>query len=176
MAHGHRLKIQNLVIDDVDLSTLAARTALAINSQFATISNTFLIKRIKYMLQASPAILADGPIAVCVVKGDATTAEINAALTEFNSKGPDDTTQVLTEDEVWTIIQKSVRMMTTKTTSDANTSKLELVADFKLPGNGIPAVESQGVNVFAVNLGNNALSTGIIVSGIVQLWGVWLRD
>ncbi len=176
MAHGHRLKLQNLVVDDVDLSTLAARTAVAINSQFTTITATFLVKRVKYMLRAASKVVGDGPIIVCIAKGGATIAEVNAAFTEINTNGPDDVTQVLTEDEAWTVWQKSARQMREAGELDANTGIIELIADFKLPGRGMPALEGAGLGIFAVNLGNNALSTGVVVSGVVQLWGVWLRD
>ncbi len=172
MPHGHGLKIQNLVVDDVDLVTLAARTAVAINSQFTSITATFLVNRIKYILQATTIDATDGPLAVVIAKGGATVAEVNAAFTEHNTNGPDDITQALTEDEAWTVWQKSLRMFRKNGTN----THAEVSADFKLPGRGIPALEDQGLGIFAVNLGNNALSTGVLVSGLVQLWGVWLRD
>ncbi len=176
MPDNHELKLQNLVIDDVDLTTLAARTAVAVNSQFTSITATFLVKRIRYMLQASPMIIQDGPLVITIAKGGATVAEVNAAFTEHNSGGPDDVTQSLTEDNAWTVWQKSTRMFQSRNGDLSNAGHREVSGDFKLPGRGFPALEGAGIGIFVVNLGNNGLTTGIIVSGLVQLWGVWLRD
>jgi len=41
---------------------------------------------------------------------------------------------------------------------------------------GFPSQEGQGIKVFIYNADGSDLSTGGVVKGLIQLWGVWLRD
>ncbi len=175
MPHDHGLKIQNLVVDDVDLSTLAARTMVAVNTAFAsTIESTFLVKKIKMMLRVQNVNDNDGPLIACLAPGSATVAEAALALTEINTVGPIDRTQILTEDTAWTVWQNTVRMFEQEATDGTNSHYL--INKFISLGRGMPALENEGLNLLIGNISNNPLTTAALVSGIVQLWGVWLRD
>ncbi len=175
MSHGHALVQQSLVVNDVALGTLGSRTAIALNATMGSLTQGFLLKRYRYLLQiAGKTVGDDGPIVVLMNKGDATLAEINSAMIENNTAGMDDTTQVLTQDEAWTVYQNTVNAFVL--TGDGTEGTM--VSEWKPFGgkNGIPALEGQGFAVHAFNCGSGALTTGATVNGLVQVQGVWLRD
>ncbi len=170
MAHGHDLRIQNLTVANVALSTLAARTAILLSSQFATtLKRTFLIKKIKYHLFISGITGGEGPFTAGLARGDATTAEVAAAFDEINTVGPQDTSQERTQDNVWNVSQNTWRQFE----SEANATEAELHGEMPI-AKGIPALEDQGVQLMLFNHDSSALTTGAVVKGTVQLWGVWL--
>ncbi len=172
MAHAHpSVVIQNLTVSDVALSTLASRTAIQLSTQFSTtIARSFLVKRIKYFLLISSITGGEGPFTACLAPGDASLAEIAAAYDDVNSVGPQDTTQERTQDNVWNIWQNSVRQFESK----ANATEAELHVEIPM-GKGMPALENQGVQLVLFNHDGAALTTGAVVKGTVQLWGVWLK-
>ncbi len=175
MSHGHQLVQQNLVVQAVALSTLGGRTALALNTQLTAPESSFLMKRYRYLLQLTGRSLTDdGPIAVCMNKGDASLAEINLAFVDNNPTGPSDNTETLGEDQIWSVYQNTVDVF--QYAGDGTEGVLN--TEWKSFGgkNGIPAVENQGVAVHAFNCGSGALTTGVVINGIVQVQGVWLRD
>ncbi len=175
MPHGHKLVHQNLVVDAVALGTLAGRTALNLNTGFVNPESSFLIKRYRYLLQlVGRTINDDGPIAVTLNHGNASITEIAQAITEINSVGPADVSQTNTEDNSWNIYQNTMKAFTPR----GDGTEGVLMTEWRSPGgkNGIPALESSGVAVTAINLGSGALTTGSSINGIVQLQGVWLRD
>ncbi len=172
MVKNTNLVIQNDLAADIALSTLAARTALQVSAQFVAITATFLMKRVKYFLKLEGVTSGEGPYLVGLARGDMSAGEISAALVERNTSGPGDTTQSLTEDVSFSILQNSVRMLGRNGKGDG---VLLLEAEIPL-GKGIPWAEGTGWQLFVFNAGNAALTTGAIIAGIAQYWGVWLRD
>lgn len=179
MAHSHRLTILNLEIDDVSISALGAKTAVALSAVLAGIQNSFLVKRVKYMLKLSGGVNEDELIVVFLNPGNASLAEVQQALTQVNTIGPTDRTQTLLDDNIWNIWQKTVRMFHSVGPADGATVALgiaEVIDDISL-GKGMVAREDEGVAVHAMNIANNAMAAANQeVTGIVQLWGVWLND
>ncbi len=171
MAHAHDLRIQNLTVSNIALGTLAARTAAQLSSQFGTsLTRTFLIKKIKYALFISGITGGEGPFTAGLAPGDASLAEIAAAFDEINTVGPSDLTQERTQDNVWNVSQNSWVSFESK----ANATEAELHEEMPLK-NGIPAREAQGVQLALFNHDGSALTTGAVVKGTVQLWGVWMK-
>ncbi len=172
MAHAHGpLVIQNLIVSDVALSTLGARTAALLSSSFGTtIDRAFLIKKIVYSLMLSGITAGEGPFTIGLSNGDASLAEVAAAFDEINTVGPSDTTQERTQDNVWNVIQKTWRQPEFKSTA----AIAELHEEVTL-GKGMPAIENRGVALHLFNHDAAALTTGAVVKGTVQLWGVWLK-
>ncbi len=176
MPHGHALVQQTLAVDTVALSTLGSRAAIIINSTLGTgILQSFLVKRVKYLLTLiGKTIVDDGPIAILLNKGDATAAEVGLAMTEINTAGMMDTTQVLTQDNAWTVFQNTVKAFVPR--GDGTAAVLD-TGWFSIGGkNGIPIQEGQGISAHAFNCGSGALTTGASVNGLILLQGVWLRD
>ncbi len=165
--------IQTIPVDDLALSTLAARAAVLLDSAFSTsLKNTFLVKKVKYFLHLSGATAGQAAnILACLNKGDATATEVAQAITELNNVGPEDTTQSLDQDRPWTIWQNTLKGFTPRGTA----SEAVLIEEISL-GKGMPAISGQGISISAFNNDGTALDTGIVVNGMVQLWGVWLRD
>ncbi len=171
MALGSELRIQNLKVNNVALGTLAGETAILLSSQMATtIDRAFLVKKIKYFLKLSGVTAGNGPFLIGLSSGDASLAEVAAAFTEINTVGPSDTSQERTQDNVSNVWQNSWRQPEDK----ANGQILELHAEVSLK-KGMVARENQGVGLHLWNADPDALDTGAIVKGIVQLWGVWLK-
>ncbi len=165
------LTIQNLTVSDIALGTLGARTAAVLSSQFGTsINRTFLIKRVKYALMLSGITAGEGPFTIGLAPGDASLGEIAAAYDEINTVGPSDLTQERTQDNVWNIIQNSWVQPEFESTAVI----AELHEEITL-GKGMPAVENAGVQLALFNHDAAALTTGAVVKGTVQLWGVWLK-
>ncbi len=171
MAHAHDLRIQNLTIANVALGTLGSRTAAVLSAQFGTtIDRTFLIKKMTMSILASGITAGEGPFSIGLANGDATLGEIAAAYDEINTVGPSDTTQERTQDNVWNISQNSWKNMEFKSTG----AIAELHGEIKFP-KGIPALENKGVQLALFNHDGSALTTGTVIKGTVQLWGVWLK-
>ncbi len=157
------------------LATLGGRSALQLSNNFAGITATFLMKRYRIYCQLVGRTLADdGPILVGFAKGDASTTEINSAMTEGNTAGPGDTTQSLTEDESWVVYQNTVHAI--PLSGDGTEGTLDTGWMSFGGKNGIPAAEGTGWQVFVYNAGSGALTTGSSVNGIAHTQGVWLRD
>ncbi len=175
MAHPYTSLVQQaLNTDGVALGTLAARSALTINSQMNANSTTFLMKRIRYYLQLVGRTAADdGPLIIGCARGDATISEIEAAMNERNTNGPEDITSMLDQDLVWVVFQNTL----TKITHGALVSEGQTSSGWhKFAKKGIPMLETVGVQIFIYNAGAGALSTGSSVNGQSYLQGVWLRD
>ncbi len=174
MAHPHGLVQQTLKVDAVALGTLASRIALAINAEMTAPESTFLMKRYRYFLQLVGRTLADdGPVLVCINHGNASLAEVAAAIMEINPIGPSDATQMLSQDSPWMVYQNTVRAFVMR--GDGTESVMD--SDWhNFGGNGIPATENGGLAIHAFNAGSGALTTGSSINGIVQIQGVWLND
>ncbi len=176
MTHGHALKIQNLVTVASALSTLTANQAIIINTQFGSgLSRSFLMKKLRMYGLTAFVDEGDGNLCYGLAKGDATVAEIAAAMNEFNANGPEDTTETLTEDEVWTVIQNSLVWGKPSGEADGASGSHDITFDGEISfGKGIPAVEDQGVSIFVYN-GGPSMTTGALASVHAQIYGVWLR-
>ncbi len=172
--HGHQLVNQMIAVDAVSVATLSGRTALTLNTLFGGINTTFLLKRIRYFLQATSLTANDdGPLVVGVAQGDAASSEITAAMVEFNNDGPTDVGQTLTEDDAWVVYQNSIApLIRTGSGLVAQTPSDWISFGGK---NGIPALEGNGFKTFVFNCGSGENATGTI-NGIAQIQGVWLRD
>jgi len=166
-----------MTVDTVALGTLAARTAIALNTVFNAITATFLMKRIRYLLKIAGSTLGDdGPILVGVAKGNATIAKIGSAMIENNTAGPDDVTQSLTEDTSFVVYQNTVTSLIGESTvEDGHPATKSGWVSFG-GKRGIPAQEGSGWQLFAFNSGSSALTTGAVINGLSHIQGVWLRD
>ncbi len=182
MAHPHTSLVQQaMVVDEVVISTLAAKTALILNSEFTAITATFLMKRVRYLLQIKGLTSADnGPLVVGVANGNASVAEIGTAMIEKNTAGPADLTQSLTQDSAFgAVYQNSIVAFSSEPVVAATNyqSNPETMNWIQVGGkNGIPAPEGAGFQLFIYNTGNGPMATGATVEGIAHLQGVWLRD
>ncbi len=175
MSHGHGLVSQQLEMDNVALLTLGARAAIILSTQFSNPTNSFLMKRVRYFAQiANRSANDDGPILIGCAHGDATVSEIAEAMNERNVNGPDDITNVLDQDNAWVVYQNTV-MPFKYTGGVAEGATATHWINFG-GRNGIPALEGSGMVLFAYNAGVGALTTGVLVNGITQIQGVWLRD
>ncbi len=174
---SNKLVIQNLVVDDVALGVLGARSAISINSQFNVPTASFLVKKIRYFLKLADVANPDeGFMLIVPTQGDVTAAELKTAFEEVNTAGPADMMQMLTQDNVWVAWQKASRVMIPLgEPGAAEKHEAYLIEDVSL-GKGMVAREGVGVTFQALNLMNNAMATGALIGGLIQLWGVWLRD
>ncbi len=177
MSHPHSSSVQQtMTVNAAALGTLAGQTALAINTAFNGITATFLMQRIRYFLQLVGRTAADdGPVLVGVAHGDAAATEIATAILEGNTAGPDDITQMLTQDTPWTVYQNTLKPFI----YGAELTEGQIVSSdwVRFGGkNGIPATEGSGFQLFAFNSGSGSLATGQSINGVVQIQGRWLRD
>ncbi len=175
MGDRHGLVHQNLVVDNVALSTLAAKTALALNTAWNSPEASFLMKRTRFLLKARGMVADDdgGPVIILLAHGNATVAEVASAMSEINAQGPTDITEALTQDNAWIVYQNPIQMLQKKT---AATEAYTTTEWMNFGGkNGIPNMEEAGVTLHAYNAGNGNLDTGMTIQGLVQIQGVWLR-
>ncbi len=177
MAHPHGLVHQNLVIANIALGSLGVRSSIALQTGWTSPEASFLMKRYRMILQVtSLAIQDDGPIIIGLANGNATTTEMNTAMNQINTEGPSDPTQMLAQDNVWVIYQNTLETFTMVQDTAGDVYQGFLTTDWKsFGGKGIPNIEEAGVQVFAYNSGNGTLTTGGVVSGVVQIQGAWLR-
>ncbi len=175
MPHGHGLVNQALTVDTVALATLQPRAALIINTQFSTPLQSFLLKRVRYLLQLVGRTAGDdGPLLIGMCHGDATVSEIAASMTERNVNGQEDITSMLDQDLAWIVYQNTVVPIVYRgalTEGQPHSSWINYGGK-----NGIPAIEGSGTTVFIYNAGSAQLSTGSTINGQVMVQGVWLRD
>ncbi len=161
---------QNCQVDDVALGTLAANGALAIDPDFASLTSSFLVKRVRYNLMVEGLTADEGPFSVALVQGNASSAEAAAGFNARNTAGLLDKTQMLTQDEPWTVVQNSKADFIPVTTQ-----MHRLQTGWISLGKGWPAVEGAGWQLFIHNADNAALTTGGIVKGTYDIQGVWLN-
>ncbi len=174
MSDSHGLVHQNESVEDVALTTLGARSALQIAGDFTAITATFLLKRVRYLLQIVGITTLEGPFCVVLAQGDVTAAEAALGVTEGNTAGPADKTQMNTQDNSWNLVQASLELL--ELIEVGNLGHQSSGKWIRMPGRGIPFPESAGWQAVVVNLDNAALTTGAIIKGIIQYQGVWLRD
>ncbi len=175
MSHGHALVQQALNVDSVALSTLQPRAALIVNTQFSAPMQSFLMRRLRYFLQLVGRTAADdGPILIGCAHGDATVAEIAAAMVERNVNGQEDITSMMDQALTWAVYQNTVQSVVYR----GALTEGQVDSEWMPFGgkNGIPAIEGSGMTVFIYNAGSAALTTGSTINGQVMVQGVWLRD
>ncbi len=168
--------IQNqLEFDNVALSTLAARSAIILSTQWSNPTSSFLMKRLRYFAQfANRSANDDGPLLIGCAHGDASVTEIEAAMNERNVNGPDDITNVLDQDNAWVVYQNTVvpfGVQGDQAYGQAQPGWMSFGGK-----NGIPCLEGSGMVPFIYNAGVGALTTGTLINGIMHIQGVWLRD
>ncbi len=166
--------MHSLPIDAVALGTLGGRAASVLDSTMINITSPFLIKQVRYLLQLTGRTVGDdGPTAILICRGDATMAEVASAMQELNSGGPEDTTQTLTQDVIYTVYMNSVKIFQF---SGLGTESM-MSGDWFSPGgkNGMPVPEDTGFQAVVFNCGSGSLTTGSTVNGLIQVRGVWLR-
>ncbi len=162
-------------VNAVALGTLAAKTAISLNSVMANITHPFLMLEARYILQLTGrTINDDGPIAVLLANGDASIGEVATGMQEQNTAGPSDISQMLTQDNAGVIYQSTVKAFIPR--GDGTEGILD-TGWFRIGGRkGIPAMEDAGWTLHAFNCGNGALTTGSVVNGQAWVRGVWLND
>ncbi len=179
MGHPHTSIVQQtMTVNALALGTLAGQTALIMNNAFNAITGPFLMKRIRYFLQLVGRTPGDdGPLIVGIANGDASVAEIGAAMLEGNTLGTEDITQMLTQDNTWVVYQNTLASFNA-TRGDMTEGFIDLGDVWKTFGGkrGIPAMENSGFVLFVFNGGSGALATGSSINGVTHLQGVWLRD
>ncbi len=175
MAHPHNsLVVQAGSFTGTALGTLAARTALALNTVFNALTATFLGKRWRGTALIIGVDESDGPFSLLIAPGNATVAEVTSAMIENNTGGPDDVTQSLTEDTSFVVVRNAVVDMVP--VGDAAPTKWFAKWDMRLGSKGIPFPEGSGFSVYIFNRDTQALETGSSIQGMFEVWGVWLRD
>ncbi len=164
-----KLITQNGQVDDVVLSTMAANAALAIDPDFAALTASFLVKRVRYNFQIEGLTADEGPFTVALAAGNASAAEAADGFNSRNTAGPADLTQSLTQDQPWTVFQNSIAYFEPFTSTSQR-----LQTDWISLGKGIPAHEGAGWQLFLHNADNAALTTGAVIKGTYIVQGVWL--
>lgn len=161
-------------ISNVPLSTLASLTALTLSSTLDGLTTTFLLKRVRYMLQLEGVTADEGPLVIGLANGDASAGEIGSAMVVTNTVGPSDVTQQLTQDQAWIVLQDSLESLRMH---DGVGVRGDTSFQWHSVGkNGIPMKEGSGIKLFIFNADASALTTGVLVKGLVQYQGVWLND
>ncbi len=173
MAHPHGLQVLVGQVNSVALTTLGARSALLIESTLQDLTATFLLKRVRYWLKISGVTADEGPLLVGVANGDAALSEINTSMIVTNTSGPLDRTAMLTQDDAWTVVRDSIRMMINR---HSDTEKYLEGEWISMPKKGIPMPEGAGIQAFVFNAQDAALTTGSVIEGLIEYQGVWLRD
>ncbi len=163
------LTLINLPVDSVALSTLAARTPIALVTGFDAMTAAFLVKRVRYFLLLTGVTGGNGPFGAAVGPGNATQAEAAAAITVGNTSGPLDLTQMNLQDNQYNIFQNALEMLHT-----VDGVVWTTMGEWHSLGKGLPLPEGGGVDAWLYNLDDGALDTGAIVRGVIQLQGVWL--
>jgi len=167
---GSGLVHQVGLTQDVALGTLAGNTPLAIETSFNTITAGFLIKRVRYGIQAAGVTVGQGPLYVGLARGDATVAEIINGMQESNTSGPQDTTQMRTQTDSWIVLQNSLEQLKVRGDGTVHEASYNWISF----GKGIPYSESAGFQAFIYNADGTALATGGVVNGQIDYQGVWL--
>ncbi len=171
--HPHGLVSLNAGVN-TNLVTLASKAALTIDQTLAGLVGAFLIKRVRYFLQLEALAAGEGPLIIGVANGDMNDAEIAAGMIASNTVGPEDVTQVLTQDTAWKILRETLEQVESRNQSSTKLSTNGLW--HTMPKRGIPMPRDGGMRTFVFNADTAALTTGAVAKGHVEYQGVWLRD
>ncbi len=170
--HPHGIVNQSEDVANISLGVLGARSSLVIANDFDGITASFLMIRMRYMLQIEGLTLDNGPIMAVVAQGNSSGAEIQAAINHQNPAGPDDVTEMIDQTAMKPIVYDTLRTFRT----DGLTRGQLTTGWIKMGRKGIPFGEGNGWVVHAFNGDNSTLDSGAVVKGIIQYQGVWLRD
>lgn len=168
------LTLINLPVNSVALSTLAARTPIALVTGFDAMTAAFLVKRVRYMLQLTLVTSDEGPFCAAIGPGNATQAEAASAITVGNTSGPLDLTAMNAQSAQYNIFQNSIDFLTQLLTATGDSWRTS--GEWISLGKGLPLPEGGGVDAWLYNLDDAALTTAAIIKGIIQLQGVWLES
>ncbi len=171
--HPHGIVHQSEDVAGISLSTLGARSTLQIANDFDGITATFLMLRMRYLLQIEGLTADEGPIGVIINHGDAVAGEVQNAINHQNTAGPDDVTQTVAQADALVAIHSSLRMFKLY---DGGTRGQLHTSWFKIGKKGIPFPEGKGWSAHIWNADSVALTAGGLVKGVIQYQGVWLRD
>ncbi len=152
---------------------MAARSVLVIANDFNGITATFLMLRMRYLLQIEGITADEGPFAAIINQGDAAASEVASAINSQNTSGPEDTTQMVGQSAQLAAIHSTMKPFRL---SDDGTRGQLATGWFKLGKKGIPFPEGTGWSAHIYNGDSVALTTGALVKGVIQYQGVWLRD
>lgn len=165
---------------NTSLSTLAAKTALDINTDLSSLNTSFLLKRIRYFLTLENMVESEGPILVLASQGDAAANDVTSGMGVTNTVGPSDVTQSITQDQAWKVIRESVEML--QWTGEGVADLQSTGRWHRMPGKGIPMLAGGDVNggirysVFNADVAALADTNSAIIKGMIEIQGVWLRD
>ncbi len=173
MAHPHGIVHQNEPVVGISLAALAANGSVVVGNTFDGITATFLMIRMRYMLQIEGITVDEGPIGAILAPGNASAGEIQNAINNQNTSGPQDETQMIGQAEQRSAIHDTMRMFKLY---DGGTRGQLHTGWIKLAKRGIPFAEGSGWVVHVYNADSVALTSGALVKGIIQYQGVWLRD
>ncbi len=171
--HPHGIVHQSEDVPGISLSTMAARSVLVIANDFNGITATFLMLRMRYLLQLEGITADEGPFGAIINNGDAAASEVANAINHQNTAGPDDTTQMVAQSDTMAAIHNSLRMF--KLSDDGTRGQLS-TGWIKMGKKGIPFPEGTGWSAHIYNADSVALTAGALVKGVIQYQGVWLRD
>ncbi len=164
------LQTQPIRMNSDALGTLAADTALVINSTFGSgLTRSFLIKQVMFKLRIASLASADSVI-IGLVNGSATIAEIALALTSLVTD-PDDASSPAVAAARQMIFWETLHQFG-GADNEAHNETVSRIGG----GKGIPVKEATGLAIFAYNPASGALTTGATVDGLIILRGVWLND
>ncbi len=163
------LQTQPLRMDSDALGTLAANTALILNSGFAsTLTRSFLIKQVMNSFNVD-GMAADETVIIGLCNASATIAEIASALSTLVTD-PDDASSPSTAANRQMIFWETLHA-SGGAARDPHNENVSLGG-----GKGIPVKEATGLAIFAYNPSTVALTTGGLVNGLIVIRGIWLND
>ncbi len=144
--------------------TLAGVTGISMGGVSTAFEDDFLCKKIRAHLWGSNWTAGDGLI-IGIARGTATVAEIKTALTT----SPTSMVETNIEGATKLVFFETVRVIT------ATDGHNEYDIDVSLGGGrGIPLANGHGYQLFVYNPTGSALSSSVLISCIITLYGVWL--
>ncbi len=171
MSRDSMLVINSILINSA-LGTLSPGARLNLSTAFQGITQGFLMKKIRLFLFIEGITSSEGPFAFALSAGDVSDAEAANALTTAWTTDEHDTTAKLSQVNQWNILQSSLKMFQPQRTAGEDAW---LIEDISL-GKGIPFGEDTGWTPNLFNLDPSALITGASIKGLIQFYGVWLKD
>ncbi len=144
------------------LSTLAASTFLLGSGVYSTaLDRSFLMTKIEFWASVEGLTAGEGALAVCVVDGDITSAQLAAV---FDARVSDNMVQKAADQKV-----KAIALL-------PSAAALGMPIHHEVTfGKGVPFEELKGWKFGVFNLDTaSAMSTGGIAHGTLKVTGVWL--
>ncbi len=152
-------------IDAIGLGTLAAKTALVIESQHNDITSPFMMTHVRGSIVLKAADQGD-TVVVGMAQGNASLTEIKTAL-EATQKARSPSQQAATRK----VLHQTLMTLICRTTAQPD----KVFIDEKIGGKkGIPFDEAVGWQWFAYNPDDGAFASGAELLGQMTYNGVWL--